>query len=140
MPQPGTAGIAGTAAALAAAWILAAAPIPALAAKSQSTPPRHTSSSEVRIQVIDGGHPDDGKLDQLHLVCTDGGDNVDLALPRRWVEFVIRHLDSEIEIDGINGDEVDLKLLWETIEDLRPGEEILIEERGHWSRIRLWLE
>jgi len=94
-----------------------------------------SNGDEVKIQIVTGFHPHQGELDQVHIICRGDDDNLDLALPKSWVSFMVHHVDGGLEVEGKS---IDLGLLWQTIEDLGPGEEILIQD--HEDLIRIWLE
>ncbi len=110
--------------------------VPAFAAEPGRRSTKFQDACDARIEIVRADHPDDGRLDQIRIVCKDGHDSLDLGIPRRWVSFLIKHMDAEIEIDD---DGIDLELLWQAVEDLRPGEEIRIVENGG-GELRIWLE
>jgi hypothetical protein len=94
-----------------------------------------SQADDVKIEIVASARPRYGEPDQVHIICRSEDDNVDLALPRRWVNFVVRHLDGDL---GLDSGRIDLELLWETVENLGPGEEILIQDRK--DKIRIWLD
>lgn len=98
-----------------------------------------TASSVTRIRLHAGHHSAEGKLDELHILCTDDGDEFDVALPMSWIRFLVRHVEKgegQVKLD--DDTDLDLGLLWETIENLGPGEEIVIEDSE--GRVAIWLE
>ena len=98
-----------------------------------------STTSATSIRILPGRHAAAGKLDQLHILCTDDGDRVDLALPVSWIRFLVRHVEEgqgHVKLDDDH--DLDLGLLWGAIEDLGPGEELVIEDGE--SRVAIWLE
>jgi hypothetical protein len=91
---------------------------------------------QVGIEIVAGSHPrGDGELDEVRFLCRDDDSNVDVTLPMSWIRFVVHHLDGELAVEG---ESIDLKLLWETIEELGPEEELRIQDQE--AKIRIWLE
>jgi hypothetical protein len=134
----------GIAACLLLAGAVAASPAAALTPQSagRAFKPAGTDApgdaGEQVIVHLRSGRPHRGALDELHILCRGRDDTVDVALPLSWARFLILHVDGDEGEVGFDGRRVSLKLLWETIEELRPGEAIVIGSED--EQLEIWLE